>query len=85
MFNNFWSFIFKTKEEKMADNNKELKNLQMKLNTQEDTIKRCFDTIGEMQLRMNRLVDSNSILENQLNRLRENIAEDMKYLYEKVN
>ncbi len=69
----------------MADNNKELKNLQMKLNTQEDTIKRCFDTIGEMQLRMNRLVDSNSILENQLNRLRENIAEDMKYLYEKVN
>ena len=70
----------------MADNNnKELKNLQMKLNTHEDTLKRCFDTIGEMQLRMNRLVDENSVLENQLSRLRENIAEDMKYLYEKIN
>ena len=48
-------------------------------------VAQCNSKVNELQLRISQLVDEKSLLENQLNRLQETVAQDIKFLYEKLN
>ncbi len=64
---------------------KTIKLLRDELASQHSRIEIADDRISALQLRISNLVDEKLLLQNQINSLQESVAQDIKYLYEKVN
>tara|TARA_R110002020_G_scaffold42109_2_gene123706 strand:+ start:1175 stop:1438 length:264 start_codon:yes stop_codon:yes gene_type:complete len=87
MLKKVWYYIFNKKEENnMPDiTQKTIKLLRDEIANQHSRIEIADDRISSLQLRISKLVDEKMLLQNQINSLQESVAQDIKYLYEKVN
>ena len=59
--------------------------LKTEITGQNQKLETCNKQISNLQNRLSTLVDENKLLETQLTKLRETVAEDIKYLYERLN
>ena len=82
-----WYYIFNKKEEiNMPEvTKKSVDSLKTEINGQSQKLEACNKQIAHLQTRLSTLVDENKLLETQLTKLRETVAEDIKYLYDKIN
>jgi len=82
-----WYYIFNKKEEiNMPEvTKKSVDILKTEIAGQSQQLKACNKQISNLQTRLSTLVDENKLLETQLTKLRETVAEDIKYLYQKIN
>jgi predicted RNase H-like nuclease (RuvC/YqgF family) len=81
-----WKYIFSKKEQKMNDTTttKAVKLLEGNIARQDTVIKNQDNRITSMQMRISSLVDENNDLKSQLTKFKENVAEDIKFLYNKL-
>lgn len=54
------------------------------IDTLKTEVSSCSDKISALQVRISTLVDENKMLENRVARMSKTIAEDIKYLYDKI-
>ena len=54
------------------------------IDTLKTEVSSCSDKISALQLRISTLVDENKMLESRVERMSKTIAEDIKYLYDKI-
>jgi len=82
-----WYYIFNKKEEiNMPEvTKKSVDTLKTEIAGQSQQLETCNKQISNLQTRLSTLVDENKLLEAQLTKLRETVAEDIKYLYQKIN
>ena len=82
-----WYYIFNKKEEiNMPEvTKKSVDSLKTEIKGQSQQLESCNKQIAHLQTRLSTLVDENKLLETQLTKLRETVAEDIKYLYDKIN
>ncbi len=82
-----WYYIFNKKEEiNMPEVTKRsVDALKTEITGQSQKLETCNKQISHLQTRLSTLVDENKLLETQLTKLRETVAEDIKYLYEKLS
>ena len=87
MLEKMWYYIFNKKEEiNMPEvTKKSVDALKKEITGQSEKLEICNKQISYLQNRVSNLVDENKLLETQLTKLRETVAEDIKYLYEKLN
>tara|TARA_R110000787_G_scaffold67104_1_gene150360 strand:- start:540 stop:791 length:252 start_codon:yes stop_codon:yes gene_type:complete len=81
-----WKYFFSKKEKKMNDTTttKAVELLQGNLALQNTVIKNQDNRITSMQMRISSLADENNDLRTQLTKFKENVAEDIKFLYNKL-
>lgn len=63
---------------------KAVKLLEGNIARQDTVIKNQDNRITSMQMRISSLVDENNDLKSQLTKFKENVAEDIKFLYNKL-
>jgi regulator of replication initiation timing len=87
MLERMWYYIFNKKEEiNMPEVTKRsVDALKTEITGQSQKLETCNKQISNLQTRLSTLVDENKLLEIQLTKLRETVAEDIKYLYEKLS
>jgi regulator of replication initiation timing len=87
MLERMWYYIFNKKEEiNMPEvTKKSVDVMKTDLNAQTKKLEVCNKQISNLQTRVSTLIDENRLLETQLTKLRETVAEDIKYLYEKIS
>jgi regulator of replication initiation timing len=87
MLERMWYYIFNKKEEiNMPEiTKKSVDILKTEIAGQSQKLEICNKQISSLQTRLSSLVDENKLLETQLTKLRETVAEDIKYLYQKIN
>ena len=87
MLERMWYYIFNKKEEiNMPEvTKKSVDALKTEISGQNQKLEACNKQISYLQNRLSTLIDENKLLETQLTKLRETVAEDIKYLYEKIN
>tara|TARA_R110000824_G_scaffold226303_3_gene414105 strand:+ start:72 stop:323 length:252 start_codon:yes stop_codon:yes gene_type:complete len=81
-----WKYFFSKKEKKMNDTTttKAVELLEGNLALQNTVIKNQDNRITSMQMRISSLADENNDLRTQLTKFKENVAEDIKFLYNKL-
>jgi len=63
---------------------KAVKALKTDVQTQQQLIESQDAKIAALRARLSQIADENHILQSQLTKLRETVAEDIKYLYQKI-
>jgi len=81
-----WKYFFSKKEKKMNDTTttKAVELLGGNIALQNTVIKNQDNRITSMQMRISSLADENNDLKSQLTKFKENVAEDIKFLYNKL-
>ena len=86
MLEKIWYYIFNKKEENnMPDvTQKTVKLLRDELSNQHRRLEAAERATGALQIRISKIVDEKLLLEKQISSLQETVAQDMKYLYERL-
>jgi cell division protein FtsB len=81
-----WNYFFKKRRIKnMSDTTtKVVKALKTDVQTQQQLIESQDSKISSLRTRISELADENHLLQSQLTKLRDTVAEDIKYLYTKL-
>jgi len=64
---------------------KTIKLLRDEMANQHSRLELADDRISALQIRISQLVDEKLLLQSQIDSLQQSVAQDIKYLYEKVN
>ena len=66
-------------------NTKQIQKLQSQIHEQTQALAECKERVVGLQMRISQLVDDKVSLEGQLNKLQQTVAQDIKYLYDRLS